>query len=77
MFLVSPSSGLGVSEALVGEVDPSGDGWEWHSFDVSTFLDTLDKINTTQLKIVSKADGKAWLYVNAAYLDTTCISVPL
>jgi hypothetical protein len=62
----------GVGETLVGEVDPTGARWKWYSFDVSSLLDTFEKIESAQLKVVSKADGKAYLYVNAAYLNTTC-----
>jgi len=62
----------GVPETLVGEVDPSSTSWKWFSFDISSLLDSLEKINSAQLKVVSKADGKARLYVNAAYLNVTC-----
>lgn len=70
----------GVTETQVGTITPNNGAYTWQYVDVSTILDTWEKINSTELKLSCSKSGpafgeqsvrRAYLYVDYTSADST------
>jgi len=59
----------------VADVDPSGMSYSWYSYDVSTWLTTLDDITQCRMQLFFKGKGGSSIYVRRAYLNVTYLPI--